>query len=58
MVMIPATSVIDILSGPNSHGTVPERGIVYVTWEGRTVALFAVDVQARGTNITENSAEA
>jgi hypothetical protein len=53
---IPGDAVIDVLSGPNGHGTRPERGIVYVMWEENTVALFAVDVRARGTDITDKSA--
>jgi hypothetical protein len=58
IVTVPGGAVISVLSGPNGQGSVPERGIVYVLWEGRTVALFAVDVQARGTDITDKSTRA
>ena len=58
VVKIPADAVIDVLSGPNANGKVHDKGIVYVTWEQNTVAVFAVDVEARGTEIRNSSASA
>jgi len=55
---LPADSVIDVLSGPNANGKVPDKGIVYVLWEENTVAMFAADIEARGTEIREESATA
>ena len=48
IVSVPANGVIKILSGPNENGKLHDKGLVYVLWEGQTVALFAVDVEARG----------
>ena len=58
IVKLPADSVIDVLSGPNANGKVPDKGIVYVMWEENTVAMFAADIEARGTEIREESATA
>ena len=65
VVELPANAVITVLSGPNANGRVYEKGIVYtiweertVIWEERTVALFAVDVEVRGIEITDRSAKA
>lgn len=55
VVSIPADGIIKVLSGPNAHGKVHERGMVYVLWEEQTIALFAVDVEARGVEIHEQS---
>ena len=49
LVTIPAAARIRVLSGPN--GSERDKGLVYVLWEGREVALFAVDVEARGIEI-------
>ena len=49
LVTIPATARIKVLSGPN--GSERDKGLVYVLWEGCEVALFAVDVEARGIEI-------
>ena len=58
IVKLPANSVIDVLSGPNANGKVHEKGIVYVIWEENTVAMFAVDIEARGIEIKRDSATA
>jgi hypothetical protein len=58
VVKLPTDSVIDVLSGPNANGKVHEKGIVYVVWEENTVAMFAVDIEARGTEIRDKSATA
>ena len=58
VVELPANAVITVLSGPNANGRVYEKGIVYTIWEERTVALFAVDVEVRGIEITDRSAKA
>ena len=49
LVTIPAAACIRVLSGPN--GSERDKGLVYVLWEERQVALFAVDVAARGIEI-------
>ena len=49
LVTIPGEDCIMVLSGPN--GTERDKGLVYVLWEERQVALFAVDVVARGIEI-------
>ena len=51
VVTIPAGDTVEVLSGPDANGKVPAKGIVYVRWEAHTVAIFAVDVEARGTEI-------
>jgi hypothetical protein len=51
VVSIPTESTFTVLSGPNQHGKLHEKGMVYVLWEEQTVALFAVDVEARGVEI-------
>ena len=51
LVTIPDTACIKVLSGPN--GTEHDKGLVYVLWEQREIALFAVDVAARGIEIKD-----
>ena len=51
LVTIPVEGCIKVLSGPN--GSERDKGLVYVLWEERQVALFAVDVAARGIEIEE-----
>lgn len=58
IVQIPVNAVIKVLSGPNANGKVHDKGIIYTAWEENTVALFAVDVEARGIEITDRSAKA
>ena len=57
VVTIPTGGHIKVLSGPDANGTVPDKGIVYVIWEERTVAVFAVDVEDRGTEIAVEERE-
>jgi hypothetical protein len=58
VVSIPTNGVIKVLSGPNANGKLHDKGLVYVLWEEQTVALFAVDVEARGVEIIDKSAKA
>lgn len=51
VVTIPTDSTITVLSGPNENGKLHDKGLVYALWEEKTVALFAVDVEARGVEI-------
>ena len=51
VVTIPAEGVIQVLSGPDANGKLPDKGIVYVTWEERTVAIFAVDIEMRASEV-------
>ena len=53
-VTLPAGAIIKVLSGSMGDG---DR-MVEVLWEGRTLAMFAVDVNVRGTAIKEYSAKA
>jgi len=55
---IPVDAVIKVLSGPNGNGKIHEKGIVYVLWEDRTIALFTVDLELRGTEIQDQSTTA
>jgi hypothetical protein len=48
---IPAEALVEVLPGPDANGKVPEKGVVYATWEDRTVALFVVDLEDRGIEV-------
>jgi hypothetical protein len=48
LISIPTGVMIKVLSGPNANGKLHDKSLVYVLWEKQTVALFAVDVEARG----------
>ena len=48
---IPTDGTIEVLSGPNANGKLHDKGLVYALWEERTIALFAVDVEARGVPV-------
>ena len=52
---VPTDGIITILPGPNENGRLHDKGLVYVLWEEQTVALFAVDVQARGVEIPQRT---
>ena len=51
VVTIPTGTTIRVLSGPDANGKVQDKGIVYVVWEARTVAIFAIDLETRGTEV-------
>lgn len=55
VITIPQGATIKVLSGPDENGKVKGKGIVYVTWEDHTVAVFAVDVEARASEIEAES---
>ena len=48
-VTIPAGSTIEVVSGPKDSD-----GLVNARWEAHTLAVFAVDVEARGVEIAGN----
>ena len=48
-VAIPVCAIIKVVSGPT-----PGDRMVDVLWEGKTVEMFAVDVDVRGTEIVEH----
>ena len=50
LVTIPAYDCFRVLFGPYAHD-LPDERLVCVLWEGRRVALFAVDVEERGIEI-------
>lgn len=54
-VTIPAGAVVRVLSGPLRKG---DTGTLSVEWEGRTVAMFAIDLEVRGIEIKDRSARA
>lgn len=47
-VTVPAGAVIKVIFGPHDGD-----GLVSVLWEGRTLGMFEVDVNVRGTEITD-----
>jgi len=53
-ITIPVGAVIKVVAGPSGHG---DR-MVDVHWEGKTVTMFEVDVNVRGTEIVDKSANA
>ena len=53
-VFVPAGALVQVLSEPTGD---PEA-LVSVRWETRTVSMFAVDVDMRGTEILEQTAAA
>jgi hypothetical protein len=53
VVTIPAEGVIRVLSGPDANGKLTDKGIVYVSWEERTVAIFAVDIETRAMEVLQ-----
>lgn len=52
-VTIPVGELIAVVSGPTNGD-----GLVDVLWNGRTLAMFEIDVDVRGTEITDKSATA
>ena len=50
---IPAGETIKVVSGPSSQ----DDRLVDVVWDGRTVAMFAFDVNVRGTEIKNSDSE-
>jgi len=52
-VTVPSGAVIKVISGPKNGD-----GLVNISWEGRTLQMFAVDVDVRGTEIEDKGATA
>ena len=52
-ISIPVGSILKVVSGPNNGD-----GMVNVNWNDRIVEMFEVDVNVRGTEITDDSATA
>lgn len=50
---VPSNAVIRVLSGPDSNGKLPAKGLVYALWEAKTIALFGVDVEQRGIEVKQ-----
>ena len=48
-VAIPAGAIIKVIAGPT-----PGDRMVDVLWDGKTVEMFAVDVDVRGTEVVEH----
>jgi len=43
---LPSGTTIEVASGPHDRDT-----MVHVIWQGRVVAMFAVDLNERGTEV-------
>jgi hypothetical protein len=54
-VTIPAGATIAVLSGPTSKN---DTGTLTVEWDSRTLAMFAIDLEKRGTEIKERTSGA
>jgi hypothetical protein len=52
-VTVPIDSIIKVVSGPKNGD-----GLVDILWDERPLAMFEVDVNVRGTEITDQSAGA
>jgi hypothetical protein len=52
-VQLPEHAVVKVVSGPKTMGS---EGVVDVLWEGKIVAIFLVDLQARGEEVSGKSA--
>src|SRR5258708_9646265 len=52
-VTVPIGEIIKVVSGPTDG-----NGMVDILWEGRIVEIFAIEVDIRGTEITDPSARA
>jgi hypothetical protein len=52
-VTIPVGAIIEVTADPTDGD-----GLVDVLWEGRTVVMFATDLNVRGAEITSESAKA
>jgi len=50
-VLLPAGALIQVLSESQQS----KDALIDVRWEGRTVSMFAVDVDVRGTEVLEQS---
>ena len=53
VVIIPANGVVTVLPGPDNNGRVSDQGVVYATSQDRTLAIFKVDLEERGIEVTE-----
>jgi len=54
VVTIPAGAIVEVISGPPGD---TDR-MVEVAWDGKVVSMFAIDVDARGTDISDRGAAA
>ena len=50
-ITIPRGGIINVVSGPEHHG---EDRTVKVLWNSKTVTMFAVDIEMRGTRIKQS----
>ena len=53
IITIPRGGFIKVVSGPDANGKLPDKGMVYVIWEERTIAVFVVDIEGRATEVVE-----
>ena len=52
-VTLPAGAIIEVVKGSTN-----EDGLIDVLWDSRKVMMFAVDVDVRGSSITDHGAGA
>jgi hypothetical protein len=50
-IKIPIGAILEVTSGPTDGD-----GMMDVIWDGRTVAVFSIDLNVRGTEILEKNA--
>jgi hypothetical protein len=53
LLTLPQGAIIEVTSGPAGQ----DIGTVAVTWEGRTLAMFAVDIEKRGIAVAEATSQ-
>ena len=53
LVTIPHGVIIEVTSGPTGQG----MGTVGVLWEGRSLAMFAIDIEKRGIELVEAASQ-
>lgn len=53
LVTIPQGAIIEVTSGPTGQGV----GTLAVSWEGRTLAMFTIDLEKRGIEVTDGTAQ-
>ena len=52
VVIVPMGEVVTVLHGPSPD----DKRMVDVRWNDKTLVMFAVDIQGRGDEVTEQSA--
>jgi hypothetical protein len=53
IITVPQGAIIEVAADTSGQGS----GIVDVLWEGRALAMFAVDVETRGTEVAQATSQ-